>query len=94
MTRTVALSLLLLSSFLQWRMLATAQTADPETQRVVTTTRLAALFSKLEQQWNQAIQQKEDKAALERILSEEFEQWTPAPPGAPLLREEWLHNIT
>jgi hypothetical protein len=50
------------------------------------------MFSKLEQQWTNAMQQK-NKAALERFLSEEFEQWTPTPPGAPLPREEWVHDI-
>lgn len=57
-------------------------------RRIVTRTRLQVLFSDLETQWLEAVQQG-DKAALNRLLSEEFEVWTPAPPGDPIPREDW-----
>ena len=58
-------------------------------RRVVTTTRLVALFSGLESELMTAIQRK-DKSALDSRLQEDFSLWTPAPPGAPLPREEWM----
>jgi len=60
-------------------------------RRIVTTTRLVAQFSDLEQQLIRAAQHK-DEAALNKLLSEDFEQWSPDPPGDPVPREEWMHN--
>lgn len=61
-------------------------------QRIVTTTRLVAKFSDLEERLTSAMQQK-DQATLNAMLSDDFEQWTSAPPGDPTPREEWLHNV-
>lgn len=59
--------------------------------RIVTTTRLVAIFSQAEDDWLRALQQK-DQATLERLVSEDFQVWTPAPPGEPLPREQWLQQ--
>lgn len=60
-------------------------------RRIVTTTRLVALFSGQEQELNLALQQK-DTATLDRLLSPEFQVWTPEPPGQPIPRAEWLQQ--
>jgi ketosteroid isomerase-like protein len=57
--------------------------------RIVTVTRLVAMFSDLESQWLTAIQQK-DENALKRLLADDFQVWTPTPPGDPISREDWL----
>jgi hypothetical protein len=59
------------------------------TGRIVTTTRLVAEFSDLESRLDRAIERK-DKAALNKLLSPDFEEWTPAPPGAPTPIEQWM----
>jgi len=56
-------------------------------RRVVTTTRLVAIFSDLENQWLQALQHK-DGSALSRLLAEDFQVWTPSVNG-PVPREQW-----
>jgi len=61
------------------------QTAPGHT---IITTRLVATFSDLEEQWLTAVQ-KRDAAVLDRLLGDEFEVWTAAPPGAPMPREDW-----
>jgi hypothetical protein len=53
---------------------------------------LQVFFSKLETQWLNAIQDK-DPAALNRIVSDDFQLWTPTPPGHPIAREVWLGGI-
>jgi len=65
------------------------QTAPPRRgpQRVVTTTRLVRVFSELETEWHQAVQQK-DSAVLDRLLGEDFQEWKPSIAG-PVPREEW-----
>jgi uncharacterized protein DUF4440 len=60
--------------------------------RIVTTTRLVAIFSQMEADWLRATQQK-DQATLQRLLAEDFQVWTPAPPGEPLPREQWFDEI-
>src|SRR5437879_2122490 len=61
---------------------------DPNgTRRVVTTTRLVAIFADLENQWLQALQHK-DESSLSRLLGEEFQVWMPSMSG-PVPREEW-----
>jgi ketosteroid isomerase-like protein len=65
-----------------------AQTRPGAPGRVVTTTRLVSMFSDLEDQWLTAIQKK-DAAALDRLLSDDFQVWTAEPPGAPLPHEDW-----
>src|SRR5690242_19967977 len=71
---------------------ADAQPKGPGGRRIVTTTRLVAKFSDLEEQLNLAIQRK-DKTRLGKLLSEDFEQWTPAPPGDPVPRDEWTSAV-
>jgi ketosteroid isomerase-like protein len=61
--------------------------SDQAPRRVVTTTRLVAVFSELENQWLQAVQHK-DEAALTHLLGEDFQEWMPQASG-PLPREEW-----
>ena len=90
--RRTAISLALFAVLLQVPSFAVGQEREPDARRIVTTTRLVARFSDLEQQLTNAMQHK-DEAALNKLLSEEFEQWTPAPPGDPLPREEWMHNV-
>jgi len=48
--------------------------------RVVITTRLVAIFSELESNVLTALQKK-DGAALDKLLSDEFQVWTADPPG-------------
>jgi ketosteroid isomerase-like protein len=55
--------------------------------RIETRTRLVSQFSELQNQWLHAVQTK-DAAALERLLSEDFEVWTPAHTG-PIPLEDW-----
>ena len=56
---------------------------------MVTRTRLVALYSDLEIQLVTAAQ-KSDKARLEQMLADDFEQWSPEPPGDPIPREDWM----
>jgi Domain of unknown function (DUF4440) len=58
------------------------------TGRVVTKTRLVALFSDLETQLLQG-EQARDKPTLNRLLGEEFEVWTPNLSGDPIPRDDW-----
>ncbi len=58
------------------------------TGRVVTKTRLVAIFSDLETQLLQA-QQAKDEPALNRLLGDEFEVWTPELSGDPIPRDDW-----
>ena len=55
--------------------------------RIVTTTRLVAIFSQLENQWLKAVQEK-DQATLDRLLGEEFQAWKPM--ADPIPREDWV----
>ena len=67
-----------------------AQQTQPDpngARRVVTTTRLVAIFADLENQWLQA-QQHKDESALSRLLGEDFQVWMPSVSG-PVPREEW-----
>lgn len=89
--RRTAISLALFAVLLQVPSFALGQALESGGRRIVTTTRLVARYSDLERQLTNAMQHK-DEAALGRLLAEDFEQWTPAPPGDPLPREEWMHN--
>jgi len=60
-------------------------------KRIITKTRLVALFSDLENQLFQAVQSK-DRAGLDSILAEDFQLWTPNPPGDPVPREDWKNQ--
>jgi len=64
----------------------TAQTR-PEGHRIVTMTRLQVVFSDLENQWLAAIQKK-DNAALDKLLVDTFEVWTPT-QAEPIPLEDW-----
>ena len=71
---------------------AAAQKASgkaPAGGRVVTRTRLVALYSDLEAQLA-AGAQKQDRTKLDQLLADDFEQWSPEPPGDPVPREDWL----
>jgi hypothetical protein len=74
-----------------WPGLVGAQQSEPlpqrAWQRVVTTTRLVTLFSELETEWLQRVQQK-DSPALERLLGEDFLELSPNAAG-PVPREDW-----
>ena len=54
----------------------------------VTRTRLVALYSDLESQLATAAQ-KNDAGKLAQMLTDDFEQWSPQPPGDPIPREDW-----
>jgi hypothetical protein len=56
--------------------------------RIVTRTRLQVLFADLERQWLEAVQQQK-QAPLNSLLSDDFQVWTPTPPGEPIPREDW-----
>ena len=65
----------------------------PAGARIGTATRLVVLFHDLEQQLV-AAEQKHDEAALERLLSADFEARTPEPPGEPMPRATWLQRVS
>lgn len=60
--------------------------------RVVTETKLQIFFSELETQWLKAVQDK-DKAALNRIVSDQFQLRTSTAPGNPIPYAAWLLEI-
>ena len=60
--------------------------------RVVTMTRPMATFSELENQLVEAAQKK-DQAALQALISEDCNLWTPAPPGDPMPSEDWIAGL-
>lgn len=76
---------------------ATAQDARPPQHqggapagaRVVTMTRPMAIISRLENQLEDALV-KGDQAALDGLVTEDFNLWTPRPSGEPVPREDWL----
>jgi len=57
--------------------------------RVVTQTRLVSRYAELEDQLATAAI-KRDQVKLKQILEDDFNQWTPVPPGDPLPLEDWL----
>jgi len=64
-------------------------------KRIITKTRLVAICSDLENQLFQAVQSK-DRAGLDSILAEDFQLWTPNPPGRPGTAREayWQRLVT
>ena len=68
------------------------EVAPPRPQkRIVTRTRLVAIFSELENQLFQALQKKEH-TSLDGLLSDDFQVWTPAPPGDPIPGDDWRNQ--
>lgn len=61
-------------------------------QHVQTATRQVVLFNSLENELNRAIAAR-DRGKLSSFLADDFEQRTPAPPGEPVPRQDWL-NLT
>ncbi len=88
----MALGLALAAALLQVPSPAFAQPKEPGGRRIVTTTRQVSKFSDLEEQLTRAIQHK-DEVRLGKLVSEDFELWTPAPPGDPVPREDWIHIV-
>ena len=60
-------------------------------RKIQTTTRLVTIFTNLENQLMDAAAQNNSAGAM-RLLSEDFSQWTPQPPGSAISREEWLKD--
>ena len=57
--------------------------------RTQTATRFVTIFSNLENQlWDSLV--RNDTASASRMLTDDFAQWSPEPPGSPTPREEWL----
>jgi hypothetical protein len=59
---------------------------------VVANKHLQIFFSELETQLLKAVQDK-SPAALNLIVSDDFQVWTASPPGNPISRSEWLLGI-
>ena len=57
--------------------------------RVQTATRLVTIFTNLENQLWEALV-RNDAASATRLLTDDFAQWSPEPPGSPTPREQWL----
>ena len=57
-------------------------------KRIVTRTRLVAIFSDLENELFKGLQEKSEER-VDALLSEDFQVWTPAPPGDPVPRGDW-----
>lgn len=70
------------------RFLALAED-HPMKQQGIPKNKLQVFFSELETQWLKAAQDK-DPAALNRIVSDDFQQQTPDPPGNSMSRSDWL----
>ena len=57
--------------------------------RIQTATRFVTIFTNLENQlWDALV--RNDAATAGRLLTDDFAQWSPEPPGAPTPRQEWL----
>jgi hypothetical protein len=65
--------------------------AQAPRKAISTTTRQVAMFSELESKLETAFQ-KQDAARLEKILTDDFEVWSPRPSGDPIARDEWLQT--
>lgn len=77
-----------IAAVLLWGSLALGQA--PHSQgRIVTTTRLVAVFSELENQLVRALQSK-DQSALNRLLGDDFQVWKPM--SDPIPREDWIQQ--
>lgn len=65
--------------------------AQDNEARVPTITRLVKIFSALESEWMETVR-KRDGAALERLLSRDFEMRTGPEPGRPTPRADWIRQ--
>lgn len=70
---------------------AQAPAGKPPVRVVPTVTRTIQLFSTLENEWLDAVQQR-DQAALKKIVAPDFEQRNAAAPGVPTPREESISH--
>jgi hypothetical protein len=85
--RVIVLTILLLAS----AVLALGQgQVAPErpAKRIVTRTRLVSIFSDLESQLFKGLQGNEEQS-MDALLAEDFQLWTPTPPGDPVPRDDW-----
>lgn len=57
-------------------------------KRIVTRTRLVSIFSDLESQLFKGLQGNEEQS-MDALLAEDFQLWTPTPPGDPVPRDDW-----
>lgn len=69
-----------------------ASPQDQEKGPAVANKHLQVFFSELETQLLKAVQDK-SPAALNGIVSDDFQVWTASPPGNPISRSEWLLGI-
>lgn len=79
------LAMILLAASLSWSHTPPSQ----KPARIVTTTRLVAIFSELETQLINAIQKK-DQSALDHLLSDDFQVWKPM--SDPVPKEDWIRE--
>ena len=57
--------------------------------RIQTATRFVTIFTNLENQlWDALV--RNDTGSASRLLTDDFAQWSPEPPGAPTPREEFF----
>ena len=69
-----------------------APAPSPRPGHIVTGTRLVATFSRMENEYFTAVQKK-DKAAIEKMSTDDFSIWMPNESGDPLPLEDWLQSI-
>ena len=69
-------------------LLLQAVQAAPQPRNIPTVTRTVQLFSNLENDWLDAVHN-HDAAALDKLLSEDFELRSAATPGIPTARAQW-----
>src|SRR3954451_25092804 len=79
-------ALLFLAPFL----LITISSASAQApRRIQTATRFVTIFTNLENQlWDALV--RNDAASAARMLTDDFAQWSPEPPGAPTPRDEFF----
>ncbi|MDR3392555.1 MAG: nuclear transport factor 2 family protein [Sulfuriferula sp.] len=70
-----------------------AAAADNQSASVPVVTRLVQIFSVLERDLEAHVQ-KGDAAAMETLLTDDFEMRIGAMPGNPIPRAQWLHQFT
>ncbi len=83
-------TVLMLAAF-QMFSFGAAQADDAAQSRIPTVTRLVQVFLGLESSLNQAVQAN-DAAAMQRMLSDDFEMRVGSSPGMPIPREAWLRR--